>query len=76
MLMIDGLDEIKSDSREAMLNKAIEYANALKCGLVVTSRKIDIVKRETFGFEKRELLPFEFAQAFDMMKNCKSIMSK
>lgn len=66
-LLVDGLDEVDSDDREALLDKANQFAKLLSCGLVVSSRKVDIVRRETLGFEKRELLPFEFGQALDML---------
>lgn len=67
-LLIDGLDEVESDYRQALLDKADEYARELECSLVISTRKVDIVKREILGYEKRLLLPFEFGQAVDMLR--------
>lgn len=67
-LLIDGLDEVESNYRQALLGKADEYARELECSLVISTRKVDIVKREILGYEKRLLLPFEFGQAVDMLR--------
>jgi hypothetical protein len=67
-LFIDGLDEAKSEERENILKKASNIANELHCGLIVSTRKIDIVKKEAEGFTKRELLPFEFGQAMILLQ--------
>lgn len=67
-LLIDGLDEVNSNYRGALLEKASEFAKELKCALILSTRKVDIVKRETLGYEKRELLPFEFGQALALLQ--------
>ncbi|MBA7468673.1 hypothetical protein ES707_03925 [subsurface metagenome] len=66
-LLVDALDEVDSDYREALLDKASKFIKELNCALIISTRKIDIVKRETLGYEKRELLPFEFGQALVML---------
>jgi len=68
-LIIDGLDEIAKDSREEIINKAKSIAKELNSGLVISSRKIDLVNKELPGFEKVELLPFEIGQAIQLFKN-------
>jgi len=67
-ILIDGLDEVRSEDREDLLTKANRLAEELSCGLLVSTRKVDIVKKETIGFLKRELLPFEFGQAIDLLQ--------
>lgn len=67
-LLIDGLDEVNSNYRAALLEKASEFAKELSCALVISTRKVDIVMGETLGYEKRELLPFEFGQALALFQ--------
>lgn len=67
-LLIDGLDEVNSNYRGALLEKASEFEKELKCALILSTRKVDIVKGETLGYEKRELLPFEFGQALALFQ--------
>ncbi len=67
-LLIDGLDEVNSNYRGALLEKASEFEKELKCALILSTRKVDIVKGETLGYEKRELLPFEFGQALNLFQ--------
>jgi DNA polymerase III delta prime subunit len=62
-LMVDGLDEVAGELREELVDKAIGFADSLKAALLITSRKIDFVKRESLKLSKRELLPMEFGQA-------------
>jgi|WetSurMetagenome_2_1015567.scaffolds.fasta_scaffold00036_53 hypothetical protein len=63
VLMIDALDEISSKERSAIIQKAQLLANELSSALIITSRKIDVVNIPQTGFEKYELLPFQFKQA-------------
>lgn len=73
-LMLDGLDEAPSDKRSEILGKAQEYAEALSCSLIVTSRRIDIVEMPPEGFQKYELLHFQFGQAIKFFE--KVVLSK
>lgn len=66
-LLIDGLDEVPSEKREQLLNKAKTFTSEMNCSLLVSTRRVEIVKRETLGYEKRMLLPFEFGQALSMI---------
>lgn len=68
-ILIDGLDEILDvDQREILLTKADHFAKQLNCGVIVSTRKIDLVKSAPQGFDKYELLPFEFGQALELFE--------
>jgi len=62
-IFIDALDEVPSALRSEVLRRAVDFSQKLSASLVVTSRKIDLVKSPPKGFERYELLPFEFGQA-------------
>jgi NACHT domain len=67
-LLIDGLDEISSEKWPTLLKTAREYCDFLKCGLVVTSRKVDYLTNPLFpAFERYEILPMEQQQAVDLL---------
>ena len=51
-----------------MLEKAKSYAQELNCSLIVTSRKINILKGQQEGIDKYELLPFEFCQVVKLLE--------
>ena len=68
MLLIDALDEVSGGKREEVLSKAEEFANALDCGLLITSRKIALLEHPPKGFERYELLQFEFGQAMKLIE--------
>jgi hypothetical protein len=62
-ILVDGLDEAPPDRREHVLEKAVDFSNQLGSSLIITSRKIDLIKSTPPGFNKYEILPFEFGQA-------------
>ncbi len=62
-IFIDALDEVPPASRDEVLKRAVTLSQELTASLVVTSRKIDLIKNPPQGFERYELLPFEFGQA-------------
>ncbi len=66
-LFVDGLDEANPDIRSEVLERALDFASQLNCALIITSRKIDLIKSAPAGFEKYELLPFEFSQALQFL---------
>lgn len=70
-LMIDALDEVPSTQANDVIEKAEEFSKHLACSLIITSRKIDIIKVPPIGFEKYELLPFEYSQA---LKLCEKLI--
>ncbi len=65
-LMVDGLDEVSGELREGLVDKAIGFADSLKAGLLITSRKVDFVRIESLKLSRRELLPMEFGQAITL----------
>jgi len=77
VLMIDALDEIPTSQRKEVIEKAERFSQQLTCSLVITSRKIDIIKSPPRGFVKYELLPFEYGQAlrlFERLVSSKKIL--
>ncbi len=68
-LMVDALDEVDFDQRKQVLEKAKHFSEKLNCGLIIASRKIDIVNSAQDGFERYELMPFEFSQALSLCEN-------
>lgn len=69
VLLVDALDEVPSASRKDVIEKAQNFSQTLSCSLMITSRKIDILKTSPKGFKKVELLPFEFGQACQLVQN-------
>lgn len=67
-LMVDGLDEVPASQRHDLLKKAETFAWSLNARLVLTSRKIAMLNDPPPGFERFELLPFEFGQAIKLMQ--------
>lgn len=65
-LLVDALDEVPFNSRQEVIEKSKQFAQELGSSLVITSRKIDIVRTPPEGFEKYELLPFEIGQALKL----------
>jgi hypothetical protein len=67
-LMIDALDEITAIKSIEVIEKAKVYSEKMSCPLIITSRKIDIIKNVPVGFEKYEILPFEYSQALQLFE--------
>ena len=68
VLMIDALDEIPAIKGTEVIEKAKIYSKKLSCPLIITSRKIDIIKNPPEGFDKYEILPFEYGQALQLFE--------
>src|SRR6266545_203555 len=68
VLMVDALDEVPSSRRDEVIVKLKNFADTLECGLVLTSRKIDLLSFTPAGFRKYELLPFEAGQALKLFE--------
>lgn len=68
VLMIDSLDEVPSNLGEVIIKKAEKFSLELRCSLIITSRKIDAIRTPPVGFEKYELMPFEFGQAIKVFE--------
>jgi hypothetical protein len=69
VLMVDGLDEVTSEDRPAVLERAQVLATELVASLVVTSRRIELLEATPKNFEKYDLLHFEFGQAVRLFEN-------
>jgi len=68
VLMIDALDEVSPSYRNHVLKKSEEFSEKLNSDLIITTRKIDIVKDFDSRFQRYELLPFEFSQALKLLR--------
>ena len=68
ILMVDALDEVPSSRRQEALDRAVQLAEELKASLLITSRKVDLVKSAPKGFTEYELLPFEVHQALKLFE--------
>ena len=69
VIIVDGLDEIESTNQYAVINKLDELSNELDCPYILASRKIDIINTLPQKYQKYELRPFEFQQAFQLFSN-------
>lgn len=67
LILVDGLDEVESQNRNAVVDKLDEFSNHIGCSYIVTSRKIDVISTLSEEYHKYELLPFEFNQAFTLV---------
>ncbi len=67
-LILDGLDEVPSDKRPLVIEKAQALAAQLDSAVVITSRRIDLVDIPPSGFQKYELLHFQFSQAIKLFE--------
>ncbi len=68
LLALDGLDEVSAEQRQDILEKASKLALELNCGLIITSRKVDIIRTLPANFKSYELLPFEFGRALKLFQ--------
>jgi GTPase SAR1 family protein len=75
-LILDALDEVPIEDRANVIERAKKMALEHACSLIISSRKIDIVKETPQGFEKYEILPFEFKQAMKFFENIISDKTK
>ena len=67
LLIVDGLDEIQSNSRSNVIDKLDEFSEEMGCAYILTTRKIDLVNTLPEKYAKYELLPFEFRQALKLV---------
>ena len=67
-LLVDGLDEVSPSLREQAITKANEFADRLEACLLITSRKVDLIKSPVSGFDRYEIMPFEFGQAIRLFE--------
>lgn len=65
-IIIDGLDEVLSDKRKELLEKAKGFSEQLNCPLLISTRKTDLFKDPPIEFGSYELLPFDFNQAIKL----------
>lgn len=68
VLMVDSLDEVPYNLGEKIIKKAEKFSLELDCSLIVTSRKIQAIRTPPVGFEKYELMPFEYGQAIKVFE--------
>jgi GTPase SAR1 family protein len=68
LVIIDGLDEVKSELRDKILEKTTELCTDMKCNLVIGTRKVEVIKNPPRGVSTFELLPFEVNQALKLFQ--------
>lgn len=67
VMLIDGLDEENVKRRGEIIAKAEEFCEQNKCGLVISTRKVEAIKNIISPYERYELLPFEHEQAMKFL---------
>ena len=67
-ILVDALDEAPPNLRKEIIQKAELFSKELLSCLVITSRKIEVIDSPPIGFEKYEVLPFEFKQALKLFE--------
>jgi GTPase SAR1 family protein len=72
VLFVDGLDEVSSAKRTEVIEKAKAFADEFGCGLLIASRKIDLLSITPAGFERFELQPFGAGQALQLIEKIHS----
>jgi len=68
VIIVDGLDELKSDLRSDVINNTIAYVAERNMSLVFTSRKNYNLINDLDGFIHYQILPFELTQAINYIK--------
>jgi hypothetical protein len=71
-LLVDALDEVNQNQRMEVIDRVKKFTNELDCPVIITSRKIDIIRNLNINFENYELLPFKFNQ---VIKLCEKLVS-
>jgi hypothetical protein len=66
-LLVDALDEAPPSERANILQNLVKMSTQLSCSLIITSRKIDAIEAKLSGFDRYELMPFEFGQALKLV---------
>lgn len=67
-LLIDGLDEVPVDERVRILELAKLMADQRDYSVVVSSRRIDLLREPVEGWTTYELMPLEFGQAMGLFE--------
>ncbi len=67
-LLVDALDEVPAADRAAVLEHARAISDESGCSLLVTSRRVDLIRALPAGFQKFEVLPLEYGQALQLFK--------
>ncbi|TET76253.1 MAG: hypothetical protein E3J41_09820 [Candidatus Cloacimonadota bacterium] len=68
LLAVDGLDEALPNQQKNILEKAEEFSKQLGCALIISTRKVDIIKTLSSRFERYELLSFDFGRALKLFQ--------
>ena len=68
VIIVDGIDELKTQVRFDVIDKVIDYANNEKLSLILTSRKNYNLIDKLDNFLHYEILEFEIAQAINYVK--------
>jgi len=67
-LLVDGLDEVKMEDRDRVLDLAREFSDQLGCSLIVTTRWTEAFREPVPGFHQVEVLEFKVNQALRLFE--------
>lgn len=68
VLMVDGLDEVPTNSRQEVIERASRFCADAECRLIVSSRKVEITKNPPPGIMICDLLPLQVNQAIALFE--------
>jgi len=68
LLLVDGLDELKTKTRDEVIKKAEQFCQEMGCSIIVSSRKVEAAKHAITSFHQYELLPFDHDQAIMLIE--------
>jgi hypothetical protein len=68
LVVIDGLDEVRRELRNKIIDKATELCSDMKCNLIIGTRKVEVIKNPPTGVSTFELLPFAVNQALRLFQ--------
>lgn len=67
-LLVDGLDETGSGLRDTVLERSRDFADELKCDLIVTTRWTEAFREPIAGFHQVQVLEFRVNQALRLFE--------
>ncbi len=67
-LLVDGLDEVRPQDRELVLERSRSFAEELRCCLIVTTRWTEALQDPISGFHQVQLLEFKVNQALRLFE--------
>lgn len=66
-LFIDALDETLPEERPEIIKNISSLSQDLSCAILITSRNIETIETILSGYDRYDLMPFEFSQAIRLV---------